>query len=75
MGWIWTRGCVETIPCEESGNASTSYSNPLARPNFGDIAFRRLVNDEDDEITVGNPFMETLEARWPIPMITRCSAW
>ena len=37
-----------------------SYSNSLARPNFGDIAFRRLINDEDGEITVGNPFLETL---------------
>ena len=38
-----------------------SYSNSLARPNFGDIAFRRLINDEDGEITVGNPFLATLE--------------
>ena len=38
-----------------------SYSNSLARPNFGDIAFRRLINDEDSEITIGNPFLETLE--------------
>lgn len=38
-----------------------SYSNSLARPNFGDIAFRRLINDEDGEITIGNPFLETLE--------------
>lgn len=37
-----------------------SYSNSLARPNFGDIAFRRLINDEDGEITIGNPFLETL---------------
>jgi len=38
-----------------------SYSNSIARPNFSDIAFRRLVNDEDEEITIGNPFLETLE--------------
>lgn len=38
-----------------------SYSNSLARPNFSDIAFRRLINDEDEEITIGNPFLDTLE--------------
>ena len=39
----------------------TSYSQALARPNFGDIAYRRSINNEDSEITVGNPFLETLE--------------
>lgn len=46
-----------------------SYSNSIARPNFGDISFRRLINDEDREITVGNPFLETLEGtNWDLSM-------
>lgn len=40
-----------------------SYSESLARPAFGDVAYRRNVNREDEEITVGNPALEELTAR------------
>lgn len=39
-----------------------SWSNSLARPAFGDVALRRNVNREDEEITVGNPDLEALES-------------
>jgi TonB-dependent receptor len=39
-----------------------SWSNSLARPSFGDTAFRSLVNSDDLEITRGNPALEALEA-------------
>ena len=39
-----------------------SWSNSLARPSFGDTAFRSLVNSDDLEITRGNPDLEALEA-------------
>lgn len=38
-----------------------SWSNSISRPGFGDTAFRRNVNNEDEEITVGNPFLSELE--------------
>ncbi|MCF3651298.1 TonB-dependent receptor [Synoicihabitans lomoniglobus] len=38
-----------------------SWSNSIARPSFGDSAFRRNVNNEDEEVTVGNPFLEELK--------------
>src|SRR5690606_7864818 len=40
-----------------------SYSESLARPAFGDVAYRRNVNREDQEITVGNPALKELTAR------------
>lgn len=39
-----------------------SWSNSLARPSFGDTAFRSLVNSDDLEVTRGNPGLEALEA-------------
>lgn len=39
-----------------------SWSNSLARPSFGDTAFRSLVNRDDFEITRGNPNLAALEA-------------
>ncbi|MFZ5497118.1 MAG: TonB-dependent receptor [Verrucomicrobiota bacterium] len=39
-----------------------SWSNSIARPAFGDTAFRSLVNSDDREITRGNPNLEALEA-------------
>jgi TonB-dependent receptor len=39
-----------------------SWSNSLARPSFGDTAFRSLVNSDDLEITRGNPNLAALEA-------------
>jgi TonB-dependent receptor len=39
-----------------------SWSNSLARPGFGDIAFRRLISQDDKEIFVGNPALGTLES-------------
>jgi TonB-dependent receptor len=39
-----------------------SWSHSLARPSFGDTAFRSLVNSDDRELTVGNPALEALEA-------------
>ncbi|HYP15804.1 MAG TPA: TonB-dependent receptor, partial [Opitutus sp.] len=42
-----------------------SWSNSLARPSFGDAAFRSVVNSEDLEITRGNPNLAALEsANW-----------
>jgi TonB-dependent receptor len=40
-----------------------SVSHALARPSFGDTAFRSLVNREDLEITRGNPNLDALESR------------
>lgn len=40
-----------------------SYSQSLARPAFGELALRRNVNREDEEVTVGNPALEALESR------------
>jgi TonB-dependent receptor len=40
----------------------TSWSNSLARPSFGDTAFRSLVNSDDLEITRGNPNLKALES-------------
>lgn len=42
--------------------ARASWSNSIARPSFGDTAFRSLVNSDDLEITRGNPALEALEA-------------
>lgn len=39
-----------------------SWSNSLARPAFGDAAFRSVINREDLEVTRGNPGLEALEA-------------
>ncbi len=39
-----------------------SWSNSLARPNFGDIAYRTRINEDDGEIFIGNPNLETLES-------------
>lgn len=39
-----------------------SWSNSLARPNFGDIAYRTRINEDDGEIFIGNPDLETLES-------------
>lgn len=57
----WLPGFFVRYDASDNLVFRASYSNALARPNFGDIAFRRLINDEDNEITVGNPFLETLE--------------
>jgi len=40
----------------------TSWSNSLARPSFSDTAFRSLVNNDDLEITRGNPNLKALES-------------
>lgn len=42
--------------------ARASWSNSIARPSFGDTAFRSLVNSDDLEINRGNPALEALEA-------------
>ncbi|MDQ8184491.1 TonB-dependent receptor [Pelagicoccus sp. SDUM812002] len=39
-----------------------SWSNSLARPGFGDTAYRRFINDDADEMEIGNPNLETLES-------------
>ncbi len=39
-----------------------SWSNSLARPGFGDTAYRRFINDDGDEMEVGNPNLDTLES-------------
>ncbi len=39
-----------------------SWSNSIARPSFGDSAFRSLVNRDDFELTRGNPDLAALEA-------------
>ncbi len=56
----WLLGVYFRYDASDSLVFRASYSNALARPNFGDIAFRRLINEEDSEITVGNPYLETL---------------
>jgi TonB-dependent receptor len=57
----WLPGLYFRYDASEKLVFRASYSNSLARPGFKDMAYRRLINDEDDEITVGNPFLETLE--------------
>ncbi|MEN9404589.1 MAG: Colicin receptor precursor [Verrucomicrobiota bacterium] len=39
-----------------------SWSNAIARPSFGETAYRSLVNSDDREITRGNPALAALEA-------------
>ncbi|MEZ5415610.1 MAG: TonB-dependent receptor [Opitutaceae bacterium] len=39
-----------------------SWSNSIARPGFGDIALRRNISEDDGEIFIGNPNLDTLEA-------------
>lgn len=39
-----------------------SWSNSIVRPSFGDSAFRRNINREDEEVTVGNPNLAVLES-------------
>jgi TonB-dependent receptor len=39
-----------------------AWSNALARPSFGDSAYRSVVNRDDLEITRGNPALEALES-------------
>ncbi len=39
-----------------------SWSHAIARPAFGDTAFRSLINRDDAEITLGNPSLKALEA-------------
>ncbi|NEQ69270.1 MAG: TonB-dependent receptor [Symploca sp. SIO2D2] len=39
-----------------------SWSNSLARPGFSETAYRSFINDDGDEIEIGNPFLETLES-------------
>jgi TonB-dependent receptor len=44
-----------------------SWSNSIVRPSFGDSAIRRNINHEDEELTVGNPNLETLESgNWDV---------
>lgn len=40
-----------------------SWSNSLARPSFGDSAFRSRINSDDQELTRGNPDLAALKAR------------
>jgi TonB-dependent receptor len=37
-----------------------SWSNSIARPGFGDTAFSRSINNNDGEVTQGNPFLKEL---------------
>lgn len=39
-----------------------SWSNSIVRPSFGDSAYRRNINREDEEVTVGNPGLAALES-------------
>jgi TonB-dependent receptor len=37
-----------------------SWSNSLARPGFSETAFSRTINNDDGEVTQGNPFLDEL---------------
>jgi TonB-dependent receptor len=37
-----------------------SWSNSIARPGFSETAFSRSINNDDAEVTQGNPFLEEL---------------
>lgn len=39
-----------------------SWSNSLARPGFSETAYRSFINDDGDEMEIGNPDLETLES-------------
>lgn len=39
-----------------------SWSNSLARPGFGETAYRQFTNEDRDEVEIGNPFLQTLES-------------
>lgn len=39
-----------------------SWTNSIARPDFSQTAFYKSINNDDQEISVGNPDLETLES-------------
>lgn len=39
-----------------------SYSNSLSRPSFGDSAARLAINNDDEEVFLGNPNLDALES-------------
>ena len=57
----WLPGVYFRYDVSDNLVLRASWSNALARPGFEDTAFRKLINNEDEEIEVGNPTLETLE--------------
>lgn len=57
----WLPGVFLRYDASESLVFRASWSNSIARPSFGEIAYRRNVNNEDEEITVGNPYLDELK--------------
>ena len=58
----WLPGVYLRYDASKNLVVRASWSNSLARPSFGDTAFRSLVNSDDLEITRGNPALEALTA-------------
>lgn len=58
----WLPGLFLRHDAGERTVLRASWSNSIVRPSFGDSAIRRAINDEDGEITDGNPDLETLES-------------
>lgn len=58
----WLPGVYFRYDATKSLVFRASWSNSLARPSFGDTAFRSLVNSDDLEITRGNPNLKALES-------------
>lgn len=46
----------------DAGILRLSWTNTIARPKFGESAFRRERNIEDDEVVSGNPALDPYEA-------------
>ncbi|PAW67862.1 MAG: hypothetical protein B9S34_04115 [Opitutia bacterium Tous-C1TDCM] len=58
----WLPGLYARFNANRNLVLRASWSNALARPSFGDAAFRSLVDNDSFEILRGNPNLPALEA-------------
>jgi len=58
----WLPGVYARYDLTKNFVLRASWSNALARPSFGETAFRSLVNADDLVLTRGNPALAALEA-------------
>jgi TonB-dependent receptor len=58
----WLPGVYARYEVNKNLVLRASWSNALARPLFGQTAFRSTVNQDDLEVTRGNPSLAALEA-------------
>jgi TonB-dependent receptor len=63
----WLPGVHLRFDATEKLVFRASWSSSLARPAFGDTAFRSAINSDDLEVTRGNPALEALESvNWDV---------